>query len=99
MKTMKGRGRGVPPNWEARHLYRSGNTGKGLAPEVFPPEKAAREARTSAPGSCHCRCGKSGIGVALNSRLHCRAVQRAHFCDFLRRALSVEIPVPAYICR
>src|SRR4051794_1759272 len=27
---------------------------------------------------------KSGIGLALNSFLHCLAVQRAHFFDFLR---------------
>jgi hypothetical protein len=41
----------------------------------------------------------SGIGVAWNSLLHCFAVHLAQFFDFLRRALSVEIPVPAYICR
>jgi hypothetical protein len=29
--------------------------------------------------------------------LHCLAVQRAHFFAFFRRALSVEIPVPACI--
>jgi hypothetical protein len=41
----------------------------------------------------------SGMGRAENSFLHCLAVHRAHFLDFFRRALSVEIPVPAYICR
>ena len=41
----------------------------------------------------------SGIGLAWNSFLHCRAVHRAQLFDFFRRALSVEIPVPAYICR
>src|ERR1700683_2742617 len=43
--------------------------------------------------------GSPGIGLALKSFLHWRAVHRAHALDFLRRALSVEIPVPAYICR
>jgi hypothetical protein len=37
--------------------------------------------------------------LRLNSFLHCLAVHFAHFFDFFRRALSVEIPVPAYICR
>jgi hypothetical protein len=40
-----------------------------------------------------------GIGFAWNSFLHCLAVHRAQVFDFFRRALSVEIPVPAYICR
>ena len=39
----------------------------------------------------------SGIGAATNSLRHWAAVQRAARLDFLRRALSVEIPVPAYI--
>ena len=29
----------------------------------------------------------------------CLAIQRAEVFAFFRRALSVEIPVPAYICR
>ena len=41
----------------------------------------------------------SGIGFAWKSFLHCLAVHRAHLFDFFLRALSVEIPVPAYICR
>ena len=41
----------------------------------------------------------SGMGAAWKSLRHCRAVQRAQDLDFLRRALSVEIPVPAYIWR
>jgi hypothetical protein len=45
------------------------------------------------------REGNSGIGFAWKSFLHCRAVHRAQAFDFFRRALSVEIPVPAYICR
>jgi hypothetical protein len=40
----------------------------------------------------------SGMGVTWNSFLHSPAVKRAHFLDFFLRELSVEIPVPAYIC-
>ena len=40
-----------------------------------------------------------GSGSALKSFLHWRAVHLAHLLAFFRRALSVEIPVPAYICR
>jgi hypothetical protein len=39
------------------------------------------------------------MGFAWKSRLHCRAVHRAQRRDFFRRALSLEMPVPAYICR
>src|ERR1039458_7733123 len=49
---------------------------------------------SSQTGDC-----SSGMGLAWKSFLHWRAVQRAQLFDFLRRALSVEIPVPAYICR
>jgi len=47
----------------------------------------------------HTGPANSGIGRAWNSFLHCFAVHFAQRFDFLRRALSVEIPVPAYICR
>ena len=39
------------------------------------------------------------MGLAAKSFRHWRAVQRAQVLDFLRRALSVEMPVPAYIWR
>jgi hypothetical protein len=42
---------------------------------------------------------KPSIGLAANSRLHCLAIHRAHVFAFFFRALSVEISVPAYICR
>ena len=42
---------------------------------------------------------KSGIGFAWKIFRVCRAIQRAELFAFWRRALSVEIPVPAYICR
>jgi hypothetical protein len=42
---------------------------------------------------------KPGIGFAANSRLDCLAIHRAQVLAFFFRALSVEIPVPAYICR
>ena len=45
------------------------------------------------------RAASSGMGFAWNNFLHWCAVHLAHAFDFLRRALSVEIPVPAYICR
>jgi hypothetical protein len=47
----------------------------------------------------HARDASSGIGFARKSFLHWCAVHLAQAFDFLRRALSVEIPVPAYICR
>ena len=50
-------------------------------------------------GLSHFGASSWGIGLAWKSRLHCRAIHRADCFDFLRRALSVEIPVPAYICR
>lgn len=53
----------------------------------------------NAPAVCHAGDLNSGIGLASNSLLHCRAVHLAHFFDFFLRALSVDIPVPAYICR
>src|SRR6478672_11297879 len=62
------------------------------------PSPPGKEGRSRGNGS-HDGLFNSGMGLALNSRLHWRAVQRAHFFDFFRRALSVEIPVPAYICR
>lgn len=58
-------------------------------------EKTPAEAGTV----CHDGDCNSGMGLAWNSFLHCLAVHRAQFFDFFRRALSVEIPVPAYICR
>src|SRR5258708_91922 len=52
-----------------------------------------------ASASSHEGDWSSGIGFAWNSFLHCLAVHRAQILDFFLRALSVEIPVPAYICR
>ena len=49
--------------------------------------------------SSHAGNDSSGMGFDWKSFLHCLAVHRAQVLDFLRRALSVEIPVPAYICR
>ena len=42
---------------------------------------------------------RSGIGLARNSRRQIAAVHRAHRLAVLRRALSVAMPVLAYICR
>lgn len=39
------------------------------------------------------------MGFDWKSFLHWLAVHRAHRLAFLRRALSVEMPVPAYIWR
>jgi hypothetical protein len=39
------------------------------------------------------------MGLELKSLRHGLASNRAQKLDLLRRALSVEIPVPAYICR
>ena len=41
---------------------------------------------------------KSGIGFPLNSRKQIRPVHLAHRFALLRRALSVAMPVFAYIC-
>jgi hypothetical protein len=41
----------------------------------------------------------SGMGLALNNLWHGIASQRAHPLALLLRALSVAIPVVAYICR
>jgi hypothetical protein len=50
-------------------------------------------------GSAHTGDCSSGIGLDLNILLVCFTIQRAVVFAFFRRALSVEIPVPAYICR
>ena len=64
------------------------------------PSLPMNEGRSMAgKGFSHEGLFNSGMGFALNSLLHWRAVHRAHFFDFFRRALSVEMPVPAYICR
>ena len=76
-------------------IYFSGITTNG--PDISPPSNAAWP-NAGIPIS-HFGPASSGIGFAWNSLLHCFAVHRAHRFDFLRRALSVEIPVPAYICR
>ena len=60
---------------------------------------AGRRIRGDANASSHIGDCSSGIGFAWNSFLHCLAVHRAQVLDFFLRALSVEIPVPAYICR
>jgi hypothetical protein len=39
------------------------------------------------------------MGLELKSRRQGFASNRAQELDLLRRALSVEMPVPAYICR
>ena len=39
------------------------------------------------------------MGLELKRRRQGLASNRAQELDLLRRALSVEIPVPAYICR
>jgi len=63
----------------------------------YAPLFAANAERTG--GSSHDGDCNSGIGFAWNRILHCLAIHRAQVLDFFLRALSVEIPVPAYICR
>src|SRR4051812_46009833 len=46
----------------------------------------------------HSGDGSPGMGSALKIFLQFLAVHRAQFFDFFLRALSVEIPVHAYIC-
>jgi hypothetical protein len=42
---------------------------------------------------------RPGIGSPANNRRHGTAIQRAHRADRFTRALSVAMPVFAYICR
>ena len=67
--------------------------------ESWPTRKAGR--RVLAEEKARSQAGErsSGMGLAWKSLRHWRAVQRAQDLDFLRRALSVEMPVPAYIWR
>jgi len=60
---------------------------------------AGRRSSIGADVRCHSGDRSSGIGLAWKSFRHWLAVQRAQVLDFFRRALSVEIPVPAYIWR
>ena len=57
---------------------------------------AAGRSRASPGVTGTCR---SGIGVVTNSFLAIRARMRARFADRATRALSVAMPVFAYICR
>ncbi len=52
----------------------------------------------TAAGS-HIGIFKSGIGLAWKILRQFRAMNRADEFALRRRALSVEMPVPAYICR
>ena len=63
------------------------------------PRKAGRRRLAEEKASSHAGDRSSGMGLAAKSLRHWRAVQRAQVLDFLRRALSVEMPVPAYIWR
>ena len=53
----------------------------------------------SLPISAYCGTSSSGMGSATNNRRHGAASQRAHRADRAWRALSVAMPVFAYICR
>ena len=81
---------------EPRPAQFFGNTTNG--PVISAPPSNAACPSAGMPIS-HCGPANSGIGRASNSFLHCFAVHLAHRFDFFRRALSVDIPVPAYICR
>ena len=63
------------------------------------PRKAGRRRLAEEKACSHAGDWSSGMGLAAKSLRHCLAVQRAQVLDFLRRALSVEMPVPAYIWR
>lgn len=62
-----------------------------LSAVLLPPALAAA---IRSPGA-----RRSGIGFAWNSFRHGTAIHRAHEFARFRRALSVAIPVFAYICR
>src|ERR1700733_14723607 len=63
------------------------------------PRNAGRRRFAEEKASSHAGDWSSGIGLAAKSLRHWRAVQRAQALDFFRRALSVGMPVPAYIWR
>src|SRR5688500_17830973 len=65
-----------------------------LAPRI--PQAAGARSWSLKPVSGTAR---SGIGGAWNNRRQGLAIQRAHMAERLTRALSVAIPVLAYICR
>jgi hypothetical protein len=54
--------------------------------------------RVEASGTAN-ESARSGIGAAMNSRRAILASHRARRADFVTRALSVAMPVFAYICR
>src|SRR5262245_56427608 len=57
------------------------------------------QAPSSVDGRASYGTSSSGISGPANSRRHGAAITRAHRADRLTRALSVAIPVLAYICR
>jgi len=63
------------------------------------PAFSATRSIPAVVGSAHTGDCNSGIGLAWKIFRVCRAINLAVVFAFLRRALSVEIPVPAYICR
>src|SRR5207247_4738422 len=74
----------------------------GLTPEACGPRPETLRAPTYATLADSDIIGgtwRSGIGVAANSRWHGLAISRAQVADRLMRALSVAMPVLAYICR
>src|SRR5262249_8749038 len=60
---------------------------------------ASLKSGQSTAGSSDAGIAKSGIGFPINNRRHAWPIQRAHRADRCTRALSVAIPVFAYIWR
>ena len=81
-----------PANTSSSDLLECG----GSTPPVFETQTSAwrRGAALQSYGTC-----SSGMGVPAKRRRHPLAMSRAHCAARATRALSVAIPVFAYICR
>src|SRR5687767_5226762 len=76
------------------HALPTARTHAIVSTNPFRISNLLRSDQATRAGTC-----RSGIGRAANSRRHGRAIHRAHRFARLTRALSVAMPVFAYICR
>jgi hypothetical protein len=85
--------------YAARNLEPQRKIWKGSAPGRNPALSAISPPPAFAIAICRPGARSSGIGLAWNSFWQAFAIHRAHEFARFRRALSVAIPVFAYICR
>ena len=85
------------PRWFHRAV--TGSRGASVGRE-HPAAQCQQDRQSSQhPEILRQRNCKSGMGRPAKRRRHGFAINRAHWADRLTRALSVAIPVLAYICR